>query len=132
MKSFSVRGGSSLLTATMMVKPANGEMMRKVSDLALRRNTSPVFALPFLVTHSIDEASPLFKSNTPSLRESNANLIVTFTGIDDSLAQTVHSRYLWTWNDIEFDRRFVDVLKLDDKGKRFLDLAPFHETEPVR
>ena len=113
-------------------KLANGEPMRKVYDLTLRRNTSPVFALTFLATHTIDEASPLFKCNAPGLREQNANVIVTFTGIDDQLASTVHSRYLWTWNDIVFDQRFVDVLKLNDKGKRYLDLNPIHDTEPLK
>lgn len=112
-------------------KLANGEMMRRVYDLPLRRNTSPVFALTFLATHAIDEASPLHKCNAPGLREGNANLIVTFTGIDDQLAATVHSRYLWTWNDVVFDQRFVDVIKTDDSGKRYLDLNPFHETEPL-
>ena len=44
-------------------------------------------------------------------RETNVNVIVTFTGIDDSLAATVHARYLWTWNDIVFDHQFVDMLQ---------------------
>jgi inward rectifier potassium channel len=60
------------------------------------------------------------------------NIVVTFTGIDDRLAATVHSRYLWTWSDIVYDERYVDMLKYDDNGKRYLDLAPIHDTEPLR
>jgi inward rectifier potassium channel len=112
-------------------KLANGEPMRRVYDLPLRRSTSPVFAMSFLVLHPIDEASPLFGCTAVGLRESNANIIVTFTGIDDQLAATVHSRYLWTWNDIVFDHRFVDMLRTDEAGKRYLDLGPIHETEPI-
>lgn len=59
------------------------------------------------------------------------NVIVTFTGIDDMLAATVHSRYLWSASDILFDRRFADLFKTDEQGKRYLDLAFFHETEPL-
>jgi inward rectifier potassium channel len=111
---------------------ATGEKFRRVYDLALRRNTSPVFALSFLAIHRIDETSPLFKKTVVDLRESNTNFVVTFTGIDDGLASTVHSRFLWTWNDILYDQRFVDMLKLDADGKRYLDLEPIHDTEPQR
>jgi len=113
-------------------KLANGETMRRVYDLPLRRSTSPVFALSFLVVHEIDAASPL-KNRTPEvLREQQANIIVTFTGIDDRLAATVHSRYVYTWEEIEFDRRFADLFRTDaTTGRRYLDMEPFHRTEPL-
>ena len=76
-------------------KLANGESMRRVYDLPLRRNTSPVFALSFLAVHSLDAASPLYNMTAPQLRETNVNIIVTFTGIDDQLAAPVHSRYAY-------------------------------------
>lgn len=113
-------------------KLASGEAWRRVYDLPVKRATSPVFALSFLVVHKIDEASPLYRKTAVDLRESNLNVIVTFTGIDDQLAASVHSRYLWTWNDISFDERYVDMLKYDEQGKRYLDLAPIHDTEPLR
>lgn len=111
---------------------ANGELMRRVYDLPLRRATSPVFSLSFLAIHDIDAASPL-RGRTPELLQAQqANLIVTFTGIDDRLAQTVHSRYVYTWDDIEFDRRFADLFRNDpDTGRRYLDMEPFHRTEPL-
>ena len=110
---------------------ASGERFRRVYDLALRRTTTPVFALSFLAVHPIDENSPLRNMTAVDLRETNLQLAVTFTGIDDSLATPVHSRYLWTWNDIVFDRKFVDMLGTDERGQRFLDLGPIHDTEPV-
>lgn len=112
-------------------KLANGESMRRIHDLHLRRATSPVFQLSFLAIHPIDEKSPLYGVTAPALRESSTNIIVTFTGIDDSLAATVHARYMWTWNDIVFDQRFVDMLKVEADGTRYIDLAPIHDTEPA-
>jgi inward rectifier potassium channel len=110
---------------------ADGERMRRIYDLPLRRSTSPVFAMSFTVVHAIDENSPLYKITAVSLREQNVNILVTFTGIDDTLAASVHTRYLWTWNDVLFDHRFVDMLKSDEGGKRYLDLGPIHDTTPV-
>lgn len=111
---------------------ANGEWIRRVYDLTLRRSTSPIFALSFLATHAIDEASPLYGATYETLRAANTSLIVTFTGIDDELAQTVHARHVWQVDEIELDRRFADIFKTDPKtGKRYLDLEPFHETQPL-
>jgi inward rectifier potassium channel len=113
-------------------KLANGEQMRRVYDLPLRRSTSPVFALSFLAVHEIGAESPLRGRTQDALREQQANVIVTFTGIDDRLAQTVHSRYVYTWEDIEFDRRYSDLFRQDPQtGRRYLDMAPFHQTEPL-
>jgi inward rectifier potassium channel len=112
-------------------KLANGEAFRRIYDLPLRRATSPVFNMSFLAVHVIDDRSPLHQLTAVELRERNTNLTITFTGIDDSLAQAVHARYLWTWNDVVFDHRFVDMLRIDERGKRYLDLAPIHDTEPV-
>lgn len=110
---------------------ANGERFRRVYDLPLVRNTSPVFSLSFLCVHRIDETSPLHKKTAVDLRESSANFVVTFTGIDDGLASTVHTRYLWSWTDVVYDQRFRDVLVTEPDGKRYLDLVPFHDTEPL-
>lgn len=112
-------------------KLANGEPWRRVYDLVLRRNSSPVFALSFLAYHVIDDASPLEGVTPEQLRASNVNLIITFTGIDDSLASTVHARYMWTPDEIVFDHRFADLIRADENGKRYLDLGPIHDTEPV-
>jgi inward rectifier potassium channel len=112
-------------------KLANGEPMRRVYDLPLKRSTSPVFALSFLVVHPIDAASPLYGATPESIISSGTNVVATFTGIDDQLAATVHSRYLWSTSDIIFDQRFVDLFKRDENGKRYLDLGPIHDTEPL-
>lgn len=119
------------LYMTREEKLADGEIMRRVYDLHLRRSTSPVFALSFLAVHIIDDRSPLFGVTARSLREGDVNLIVTFTGIDDQLAASVHSRWLWTWNDIEFDRKFADLFAKDEHGHRILDLGPIHDTIPL-
>ena len=113
-------------------KLKSGESMRRVYDLKLRRQTSPVFALSFLVVHPIDEESPLFGITPEILAQGAINVIVTFTGIDDQLATNVHARYVWSTEDIRFDHRFADLFKVDkDTGARYLDLAPMHDTVPL-
>jgi inward rectifier potassium channel len=111
---------------------ANGERMRRIYDLPLRRSTSPIFSMSWLATHTIDAASPIADVTPETLAASNLNIIVTFQGIDDRLAATVHTRYAYNAEDIVFDRRFSDIFRTDpETGVRYLDHDLFHDTEPV-
>jgi inward rectifier potassium channel len=109
---------------------ANGERMRRIHDLALRRSTSPIFALSWLATHTIDEASPIADLTPEVLSARSVNFIVTFQGIDDRLAATVHTRHTYNAGDVVFDRRFADLFHTDPAtGVPYLDFEKFHETE---
>jgi inward rectifier potassium channel len=111
---------------------ANGEPMRRIYDLPLRRATSPIFSLSWLATHTIDAASPIADVTPETLAAANLNIIVTFQGIDDRLAATVHTRYAYNADDIVFDRRFADIFRNDpETGRRYLDFDAFDVTEPL-
>ncbi len=109
------------------------ESVRRIYDITLRRATSPLFTLSFTAYHVVDETSPLWglTRDQDELRRHGVNLLVTFQGTDDRLAATVHTRYGYSPDDILFDRRFIDIFKVDPEGKRYLDYTPFHETEPL-
>jgi inward rectifier potassium channel len=110
---------------------ASGERMRRIYDLPLRRATSPIFSLSWLATHTIDAVSPIADLTPASLAASDVNIIVTFQGIDDRLAATVHTRYAYNVDDIVFDRRFADLFAIDpETGGRYLDFEKFDTTEP--
>lgn len=109
---------------------ASGERVRRIHDLALTRTVQPIFALSWTIYHVLDETSPLH-GITPDLVPGAMNIIITFQGIDDELASTVHSRWAYNPEDLEFDRKFVDILKDDpERGVRYLDLSQLHDTEP--
>jgi inward rectifier potassium channel len=111
---------------------ANGEAMRRIHDLPLRRATSPIFSLSWLATHTIDDKSPIADLTPDTLAASNINVIVTFQGIDDRLAATVHTRYAYNVDDIVFDCRYADLFHIDPAtGQRYLDFERFHDVEPA-
>lgn len=113
-------------------KLASGERMRRIYDLPLRRSTSPIFALSWTVYHVLDETSPLYGLDATTLTDGNANLMITFQGIDDRLAATIHTRYGYNPSDLVFGHRFVDILHLDpENGVRYVDIAQIHATEPL-
>jgi inward rectifier potassium channel len=111
---------------------AGGERMRRIHDLALRRNTSPIFALSWTVYHVIDEQSPLYGLTPATVAAGLPQIIVTFQGIDDRLASTIHTRYSYDRDNLVFGRRFVDIIHTEPgTGKRYLDVAQIHDTEPI-
>jgi inward rectifier potassium channel len=110
----------------------DGERVRRIFDLELKRSVQPIFGLSWTAFHVIDERSPLRHVTRDTLREHVTNIVITFVGIDDLLLDQVYARHAYLPDDIELDRRFVDILKDDPKsGARYLDLSKFHATEPV-
>jgi len=109
---------------------ASGQRFRRIHDLHLRRNTSPVFALSWTIFHVIDEHSPL-RDLVAGAGDVSLSLIVTFTGIDDSLAAAVHTRGSYGFADLRFDEQFVDIITTDADGTRYIDYGRFHETRPI-
>lgn len=106
-----------------------GRLTRKLTDLELHRSRSPLFALTWNALHVIDETSPLFGETAESLERSNAALLVTFTGIDDTLSHSVHARHAYPASHIMFGRRLADVLLVDERGERYVDYRYFHELQ---
>jgi len=111
---------------------SGGERLRRIHDLALRRGTSPIFALSWTVYHVIDEASPLHGLTAASITDGTPNILVTFQGIDDRLASSIHTRYAYEARDIVFGRRFVDIIHTEPAtGVRYLDVDRLNDTEPL-
>ena len=107
---------------------AEGEMIRRFYDLKLRRDRSPIFALTFTVMHEIDEDSPLRGLSAAALGELNAEIVVTASGIDETLVQPVHARASYLPQEILWDHRFVDIMGWTEDGRRAIDYRRFHDT----
>lgn len=110
----------------------DGERMRRIHDLALLRNETPNFALTWLITHPIDEASPLWNLDADGLARTSASFLLTLTGLDETLGQTVHARKAWSWRDVAWNHRYVDVISERPDGGRRIDYTKFHDIEPLR
>lgn len=113
------------------VRTAEGESMRRFYDLHLARARTPVFALTFTVMHALDADSPLHGATPDSLRAEEAELVVTVTGLDETMSQVVHARASYLADEIRFGERFADILGVTADGRRSIDYARFHDTVPA-
>lgn len=110
---------------------SEGELMRRFYDLELMRSHSPIFALTWTVMHAINENSPLYKVTPKDLVEQQAEMVVTLTGLDETVSQTIHARHSFVASEILWDMRFVDIISRKPEGKRVVDYTRFHEVKPL-
>jgi inward rectifier potassium channel len=110
---------------------SDGDYMRRFYDLQLMRSQSPIFALTWTVMHAIDENSPLYKLTPKDLVEQQSEIVVTLTGLDETVSQTIHARHSFVAAEILWDMRFVDIISRTPEGKRVVDYTSFHEVKPV-
>ncbi|MCG6136115.1 MAG: ion channel [Nostoc sp. LLA-1] len=110
---------------------AEGQFMRRIHDLRLLRHQSPSFTLTWSVMHVIDESSPLYDMTTESLTQTNTLLIISMSGIDETVAQVVHARHTYGANEIVWNHRFVDIMNHTADGHRYIDYKYFHDIQPL-
>jgi inward rectifier potassium channel len=53
---------------------------------------------------------------------------LTFSGLDQSSGQHLHARKAYSYNDLRWRHRYVDILDSDNEGIPRLDYSRFHET----
>ncbi len=114
-----------LLTETT----AEGETIRRPTSIKLVRDNNPMFILTWTAMHAIDADSPFHGGPAvmERLRATNAEVFVSLTGLDETLAQTIHTRFRYQLDDIVHNARFADILTLGDDGTRIIDFDKFHD-----
>ena len=110
---------------------AEGHFMRRIYDLKLLRSQTRSFALSWMVIHEIDENSPLYGVTPESMAQAETDIIVTITGIDETVSQTVHARHYYITEEILWNMRFVDIFTRKPDGRRLIDFTRFHDVTPL-
>ncbi len=95
---------------------SEGHRMRRLIPLALRRSEGIVFMLIWTAMHPIDQHSPLHGLGPEQLAAARAELLVAFSGIDETLERPIHARHNYPAARIAFDQRFVDMVETDGEG----------------
>ena len=106
-----------------------GESFVKIHDLRLARKRTPVFTLTWTLMHKIEESSPLFGVDEQQLTVAQCRILVSVTGHDETVAASVYAEKSYEAQDVVFDGRFVDILKITPDGDRTVDMTRFHDLE---
>jgi inward rectifier potassium channel len=110
---------------------ADGHHIRRFYELQVLRSYNPTFSLSWTLMHPINEQSPLYGFSAESLAESHSQIIVSLSGIDETVSQNVHARHTYGANNIILNHQLVDIIHIVDERNRYVDLASFHHVLPL-
>jgi inward rectifier potassium channel len=99
--------------------------------LKLHFDRLTVFPAALTLRHTIDEKSPLFGATPESLEASRVLFFVSVVGIDPVIAAAVQTQKDYTWRDVRFGERFVEIYTQHGDGRLSVDYGRIHETEPA-
>jgi inward rectifier potassium channel len=109
-------------------RTAEGDTMRVPIELPLVRDRTATLFLTWTAMHRIDESSPFHGPDAlRRLCEQEATLFLSLSGMDETVSQTVHARYVYSLDDIVWDARFADVLNVLPDGTREINYHNFHK-----
>ena len=106
-------------------------MMRRLYPLRLLRSQTPSFPLTWTAIHPMDSDSPLWGQIPESLAQLKAQIIVSLSGIDETVTQAVHARHVYQPHEILWNHRFVDIIHETQGGDRYIDFSQFHDIVAV-
>ena len=104
-----------------------GNQLRRYYELKLERNEHPMFALSWTIFHPIDKTSPLHGLTERDLAGTDAALVLNISGVDDSSAQHLYARRIYSHRDIRWNHRYKDLSSTSQDGRLLIDYGLFHE-----
>ena len=97
--------------------------------LKLHFDRLTLFPAALTLRHTIDEKSPLFGATPEVLAACRALFVVSVIGIDPVIAASVQTQKDYSWRDIRFGDRFVEIYTDHGEGRLTVDYNRLHDTE---
>ncbi|MEI9998896.1 MAG: ion channel [Verrucomicrobiota bacterium] len=107
-----------------------GVPFHQYHPLSLAMDRAILFPAVVTLRHVIDERSPLRGVTAEQLAESHSRLLVLVTCVDTVIPSPVESQKAYTWHDVLYGHRFVQIYRDIEDELLEVDYARIHETEP--
>jgi inward rectifier potassium channel len=106
----------------------DGATMYKYYDLILERTKVESLPMNWTVVHPIDEKSPLLGFGTEDMKASDVEVYVLIRGFDDVYSNFVQQRTSYTYEEIQFNKKFIPMYRESDDGRTtILELHKLNE-----
>jgi inward rectifier potassium channel len=110
---------------------AEGEEVRRFRSLKLEFDHLIAFPAVLTVRHPIDEGSPLFRMTPEDFQQQDVRIIASIVGVDTVIVAPVQSLKDYNYDQIEWNRRFVEIYDQNEEGQWTVDYARIDETEDI-
>jgi inward rectifier potassium channel len=102
-----------------------GEYIRRFHELSLERRKVAFFPLSWTIVHPIDIHSPLYGLGQGEFLESDAEVLVLLTGIDETFSQMVNARSSYKAKEIVWNAGFANIFnRPHDDGRLTIEPRP--------
>jgi inward rectifier potassium channel len=115
-----------------LVLANNGKSISKFYDLDLERSHVETLAMNWTIVHPLNAESPLFEYNADEMKKNDLEIYVSVRAFDDVYSNVVQQRTSYTYNEILFDRRFIQMYRESKDGKTtIVELDKLHQHKEV-
>jgi inward rectifier potassium channel len=108
---------------------AEGDDVRRFRSLNLEFDHLITFPAVITVRHRIDEMSPLFGMTPEGFQQQDVRIVASIVGVDTVIVAPVQSFGDYNYEQIEWNRRFVEIYDQNEEGEWTVDYARIDETE---
>jgi inward rectifier potassium channel len=116
-----------------MLLEENGRITYKFYDLDLERSRVESLPMNWTIVHPMNERSPLNDFTAEDLKKADVELYVSIRGFDDVYSNVVQQRTSYTFEEILFNRKFVQMYHESENGRTtVVELHRLHEHVEVR
>jgi inward rectifier potassium channel len=102
-----------------------GMEMRRYFPLELVSDFAPLFTITWTVMHPITKDSPLYGLSIDDILKDDISLILSFTGVDDVMAQSTHVNHHYNSKEIVKATKFEDIISVEG-DTRIINLDNFN------
>lgn len=114
-----------------MLQYHNNIPKRDFYNLKLEVSKLYLFPLNWTITHIIDDTSPLYGQTPEEIAQSDAEIIITLKGFDDTFSQTIYIHYSYKWREWVWNAKFLpmyEVASNNEPVKLYLDKIHDYQT----
>src|SRR5271166_2122770 len=110
---------------------AEGDEVRRFRALKLEFDHLIAFPAGLTVRHQIDRTSPLFGMTPEDFQRQDIRIVASIVGVDTVIVAPVQSFGDYNYEQIEWNRRFVEIYDQNEQGQWTVDYGRIDETEDI-
>ena len=112
-------------------KVLEGGDVRRFYDLKVNPERMIRFPAALTIRHTIDAQSPLYGETKKTLQQRDVFFLAEVTSVEKVMAAAVQSERDYSFSDVRWGERFVDIYEELADGRLQVDYGRIHDTEPV-
>ncbi len=108
-----------------------GQRLRRFHQLELERDKVTFLPTQWVVVHPIGPGSPLAEATETSLEDSDTEVLILLSAVDETFSQTVQTRSSYKHHELVWGARFRDIYSSDSEGRVMIDVRRLGEWDPA-